>query len=390
MPRRPPGFAVRSIGHVVGVSPINTTGRHALQDVEQLEGKDPQSPVQLTKRSWWYVARKTAREFLDDQCTDLAAGLTYYAVLATFPGLIALLSLVGLVGQGQQTVETLLDILGKLGADQVVTTLEEPLTSLAQAERAAGFAFVLGLALALFSASAYVGAFGRAMNRIYEIREGRPFWKLRPLMMLITLVALLLAAIVALALVLTGGAAEAIGEVLGLGSTVVTVWNIAKWPLIAVSVVLVVAILYWATPNVQQPRFRWLSVGALLAIVVWVMASVGFGFYVANFSSYNETYGTLAGFVVFLLWLWITNLAMLFGAELDAELERGRELQAGIPAEETIQLPPRDTRNIQKARAKQQEDIARGREIRLAHQDAADQTDDTDQNPDDAAKETRT
>jgi membrane protein len=225
------------------------------------------------------------------------------------------------------------------------------------------------------------------MNRIYEIREGRPFWKLRPLMMLVTLVALLLAAIVALALVLTGGAAQAIGEVLGLESTVVTVWSIAKWPLIAVAVVLVVAILYWATPNVQQPKFRWLSVGALLAIVVWVLASVGFGFYVANFSSYNETYGTLAGVVVFLLWLWITNLAMLFGAELDAELERGRELQAGIPAEETIQLPPRDTRNIRKAHAKEQEDIARGREIRLAHQQDEDRADGTDQN-DDTAKET--
>lgn len=360
------------------MTPSNASGRHALQDVEQLEGRDPQSPADLTKRSWWYVARKTAREFLDDQCTDLAAGLTYYAVLATFPGVIALLSLVGLVGEGQRTVETLLDILRQVGAGQVADTLREPLTSLAQAERAAGFAFVIGLALALFSASAYVGAFGRAMNRMYEIREGRPIWKLRPLMMLITLVALLLAAIVALALILTGPAAEAIGNVVGLGSTTVLIWNIAKWPLIAVSVVLVVAILYYATPNVQQPRFRWLSVGAVLAIVVWILASVGFGIYVSNFSSYNETYGTLAGVVVFLLWLWITNLALLFGAELDAELERGRELQAGIPAEETIQLPPRDTRNIRKARAKEQEDIARGREIRQAHQDDAGGTDDND------------
>jgi membrane protein len=351
------------------VTSTNAHGRHALQDVEQLEGRDPTSPVQLTKRSWWFVIRKTAREFLDDQCPDLAAGLTYYAVLGTFPGVIALLSLVGLVGQGEQTVTTLLDILGKVGAGQIVDFLRDPLESLADAERAAGFAFVIGLAFALFSASGYVGSFGRALNRIYGIREGRPFWKLRPLMMLVTLVALLLAAVVALALILTGPAAEAVGEAIGLGTTVVTVWNIAKWPVIAAAVVLVVAILYWATPNVQQPKFRWLSVGALLAIAVWVLASVGFGVYAANFSSYNETYGTLAGFVVFLLWLWITNLALLFGAELDAELERGRELQAGIPAEETIQLPPRDTRNIRKARAKEQRDIARGREIREAHQD---------------------
>jgi membrane protein len=356
------------MGHGVEVTPTDSDGRHALQDVEQLEGREPQSPTDLTKRSWWYVVRRTAREYLDDQCTDLAAGLTYYAVLATFPGIIALLSLVGLVGQGQETVDTLLDILRQVGAGQIASTLEEPLNSLAQAEGAAGFAFVFGLAVALFSASGYVGSFGRSMNRIYEIREGRPFWKLRPLMMLVTLIALLLAAVVALALIISGPAAEAIGNALGLGSTVVTVWNIAKWPVIAAAVVLVVAILYWATPNVQQPKFRWLSVGALLAIVVWVLASVGFGIYVANFSNYNKTYGTLAGFVVFLLWLWITNLALLFGAELDAELERGRELQAGLPAEETVQLPPRDTRNIRKARAKEQEDIARGREIREAHQ----------------------
>ncbi len=325
------------------------------------------TPPRLRPKDYVAAYKRALQQFGKDQVTDIAAGLTYFAVLATFPGIIALLSLVGLVGQGQQTVETLLDILSKVGADSVAATLGDPLRSLARAEQAAGLAFVLGLGLALFSASAYVGAFGRAMNRIYEIREGRPFWKLRPLMMLVTLVALLLAGIVALALVLTGGAAQAIGEVLGLESTVVTVWSIAKWPLIAVAVVLVVAILYWATPNVQQPKFRWLSVGALLAIVVWVLASVGFGFYVANFSSYNETYGTLAGVVVFLLWLWITNLAMLFGAELDAELERGRELQAGIPAEREIQLPPRDTRNIEKAERKEREDIALGRRIREEH-----------------------
>ena len=118
------------------------------------------------------------------------------------------------------------------------------------------------------------------------------------------------------------------------------VWNIAKWPVMLVVVVLIVALLYYATPNVKQPKFRWLSVGAVLAIVVWIVASALFGFYVATFSSYNKTYGSLAGVVVFLLWLWITNLALLFGAELDAELERGRELQAGLPAEDTIQLEP--------------------------------------------------
>ena len=338
-------------------------------DVKDLEAREADSPTDLTRRSWVYVLRKTAREFSRDECTDLAAALTYYAVLAMFPAVIALISLVGLVGQGPQTVQTLLDVLRQAGAGSVVSTVDQPLMSLATAQRAAGFAFVIGLASALWSASGYVGAFGRAMNRMYGIREGRPIWKLRPLQLVVTLLSLLLVAAVALSLVLTGPAAEAVGNAIGLGSTAVLVWNIAKWPVLLLVVVLVVALLYYATPNIQQPRFRWISVGALLAIVTWIVASALFGFYVASFSSYNKTYGALAGVVVFLLWLWITNLALLFGAELDSELERGRELQSGLPAERDIQLPPRDTRNITKAEKKEREDIERGRELREAHAD---------------------
>jgi membrane protein len=336
-------------------------------DVKDLEAREADSPIDLTKRSWLYVLRKTAREFSGDECTDLAAALTYYTVLAMFPAAIALISLVGLVGQGPQTVQTLLDVLKQAGAGSAVESVQKPLMDLATAPRAAGFAFVIGLASALWSASGYVGAFGRAMNRMYGIAEGRPIWKLRPLQLVVTMVVLVLAAAVALALVLTGPAAEAVGNAIGLGSTAVLVWNIAKWPVLLLVVVMVVAILYYATPNIQQPKFRWISVGALLAIVVWIAASALFGFYVANFSSYNKTYGALAGVVVFLLWLWITNLALLFGGELDAELERGRELQSGLPAERQIQLPPRDTRNIEKAEKKRREDIERGRELRETH-----------------------
>ena len=336
-------------------------------DAKDLEAREADSPTDLTKRSWIYVVRKTAREFSRDECTDLAAALTYYAVLAVFPAAIALISLVGLVGQGPRTVQTLIGVLQQAGAGSVVDAVKGPLLSLASAPRAAGFAFVIGLASALWSASGYVGAFGRAMNRMYGIREGRPIWKLRPLQLVVTLLSLLLAAAVALSLVLTGPAAEAVGNAIGLGSTAVLVWNIAKWPVLLLVVVLVVALLYYATPNIQQPKFRWISVGALLAIVTWIVASALFGFYVSSFSSYNKTYGTLAGVVVFLLWLWITNLALLFGAELDSELERGRELQSGLPAERDIQLPPRDTRNITKAEKKEREDIERGRELREAH-----------------------
>jgi membrane protein len=235
---------------------------------------------------------------------------------------------------------------------------------------------VLGLAAALWSASGYTGAFGRGMNRIYEIDEGRPIWKLRPMMLLVTLVTVVLAAAVLVGLVVTGPAAEAVGDAIGLGSTVVTVWSIAKWPVMLLVVMFVVGLLYYATPNVKQPKFRWLSVGAAVAIVIWIIASALFGFYVANFGSYDKTYGSLAGVIVFLLWLWITNLALLLGGELDAELERGRELQAGMPAEEEIQLPPRDTRKSDKAAKKEREDVLRARRLRESRgQDADPRTD---------------
>ena len=340
-----------------------------------------ESPTDLTKRSWLYVARKTGREFTKDQCTDLAAALTYYAVLSLFPAVIALLSLVGVFGQGPKTVEALLDVLRDLGGGTAADTLQPTLEKLSEASSAAGLALVVGLATALWSASAYVGAFGRAMNRMYGVGEGRPFWKLRPLQLAVTLLAVILVALVAMSLVLTGPPAQAVGEAIGLGDTAVLVWDIAKWPVILAVVVGIVAMLYYATPNVKQPRFRWISVGAAVAIVVWVVASVAFGFYASNFGSYNKTYGTLAGIIVFLLWLWITNLALLFGAELDSELERGRELQAGIPAEQQLQLPLRDTRNTEKAAEKERKDVAKGRELRQAadREAAAEDTEQTEQ-----------
>jgi membrane protein len=325
----------------------------------------PDSPADLTKRSWKYVVRKSFREFLDDKCTDLAAGLTYYAVLAIFPAILALVSVLGLVGEADKSVQTIIDVLKPLVAPDTLKVVENVVQQLATST-GAGFTFVVGLALALWSASGYVGAFSRAMNEIYEIREGRPFWKLRPIMLLITLVAVLLIAVALLILVLSGPVAQSIGDVVGLGSVALTVWSYAKWPVLGVVMLLVVALLYYATPNVKQPKFRWVSVGAGVAIVSWLVASVLFGIYVANFSNYNKTYGSLGGVIVGLLWLWITNLALLLGAEIDSEMERGRQLQAGIPAEKDLQLPARDTRNIEKAEEKEAEDIERGRELRLA------------------------
>ena len=321
------------------------------------------SPSGLGRRGWSYTAKAALRELGRDQCTDLAAALTYYSVLSVFPALLALVSLVGVFGQGEQTTTTLLDIVRQLGQPQVADQLKVPVEQLAGA-RGAGLALVLGLAGAVWSASGYVGAFGRAMNRIYQIDEGRPIWKLRPLVVLVTVGLIVMAALVLVGLVVSGPVAAAVGDAVGLGGTSVTIWNILKWPIILGIVVVMVAVLYYTTPNVRQPRFRWISVGAATAIVVWILASLAFGVYLSAVGSYNTTYGSLAGVIVFLLWLWITNLALLFGAEVDAELERARELQAGIPAEETIQLPPRDTRASDKAETKLEEKIAAGRELR--------------------------
>lgn len=326
--------------------------------------RKPDSPGDLEKRSWLYVLRTTVREFGHDQCTDLAAALTYYAVLAVAPALLAVVSILGLVGNGQRLVEDLVSTAsGLVGTDSAEDTLKPILENISNSP-GAGLTFVISLLVALWSASGYVNAFSRGMNRVYEIDEGRPIWKLRPVLLVVTLVLVVIAVLVVVAVVLSGGIAEEVGSAIGLSDVAVTVWSIAKWPVVLALVVLAIAILYYFTPNVRQPKFRWISTGALVAVIVWILASAAFGFYVVNFSSYGSTYGSLAGVIIFLLWLWITNLALLFGAELDAEVERGRELQGGIEAERTIQLPPRDTRASDKKRAKAEEDVRRGRALR--------------------------
>ncbi|MCU0283682.1 MAG: YihY/virulence factor BrkB family protein [Candidatus Nanopelagicales bacterium] len=325
--------------------------------------RKPDSPSEIDKPSWKYTAKSAASEFASDECTDLAAALTYYAVLAVFPALLALVSLLGVFGQGEATVNQILELVQSVGGSAVPAQVEDVIRGLVGAG-GAGLSLVLGLALAIWSASGYVGAFGRALNRIYEIDEGRPFWKLRPAQLLVTVGLLVMAAIVLAGLIVSGPVAEGIGEALGIGTTATTVFQWAKWPLILLVVVVMVALLYYFTPNVRQPKFHWISVGSVLAILAWIVASLAFGFYVSNFSNYNRTYGALAGVIIFLLWLWITNLALLFGAEVDAELERSRQLQAGIEAEETLQLPPKDATKSEQDQRKLEERIEEGRELR--------------------------
>lgn len=337
------------------------------------DARKPSNPSDVTKPSWKFIAKKTLREFTKDQCPDLAASLTYYSVLSLFPALLALVSVLGIFGDAQKTTSALLDIVQGIAPGQTVDTIRPVIEDLASSP-GAGFTLVLGLLTALWSASGYVGAFGRAMNRVYEIDEGRPFLKLRGTMLAVTVATVLIVAVIAAMLVLSGPVAEQVGNLVGLGGAFLAVWNIAKWPVMLVLVILAIALLYYATPNVKQPKFRWMSMGSAIALVVFLLASLAFGFYVANFSNYNKTYGAIGGVIIALLWLWILNMSLLFGAEFDAETERGRQLQAGIAAEETIQLPPRDTKQSDKLQAREDEDIRRGRELREQHGNDRDNT----------------
>jgi membrane protein len=292
---------------------------------------------------WWPTIKRTAKEFQEDNLTDWAAALTYYGLLSLFPALIAMVSLIGIFGDPRSTTESLTEIISEIGPASAAETFEGPIKSITESSGTAGIALILGIAASLWSASGYTGAFMRASNVIYETPEGRPFWKLRPLQLLVTLAMIVLVTLLAVSLVLTGPVVEAVAGPLGIGSTAVDVWNIAKWPVMAFVFLLLIAVLYYASPNVKMRGFKWVTPGALVAIVVWIVASALFALYVSNFSSYNKTYGTLGGLIALLVWFWISNLAILFGHQLNAERERSLEIAEGRPrAEREIQLEPRD------------------------------------------------
>jgi membrane protein len=318
--------------------------RHDDPVVHVDEERAPAGPAGLPARSWMRTLGRTVRETKRDNLTDLAAGLTYYALLSIFPMLLAVLSILGLFGESatRPLIDNLRELAPGSARDTVITAVE----NLQRSQGAAGVLFVISLAGALWSASRYIAAFMRASNVIYEVDEGRPIWKKIPVRLGMTVVLAIALVAATLAVVVTGDLASQAGELLGLGDTAVTVWNFAKWPAAVVLVALLLALLYWAAPNVRHPGFRWLTPGAVLAIVVWVAGSVGFTIYLANFSSYNRTYGTLAGVIIFLVWLWLTNLGVLLGAQLNAELERGRQIEGGLPPDEEPFLEHRDTKKL--------------------------------------------
>ncbi len=298
-------------------------------------------------RSWRGVLKRTVTGFREDNLTDWAAALTYYGVLAIFPAIIALVSTVGLLDRS--ATQSLIDNLGAVAPGPARDIVTDAIENLRKDQGAAGVLFVVGLAGALWSASGYVAAFMRASNSIYEIQEGRPIWKTLPIRVGITVVLLLLLGVTAFAVTLTGDLADQVGNLLGIGDTALTIWGIAKWPVLLLIVSFMFAFLYWAAPNVKQPGFRWISPGGILAVVLWLAASAAFALYVANFSSYNETYGTLGGVVSFLVWLWLSNIAVLLGAEFNAELEHGRRIEQGQPPDRDPFVEPRDTKKMKSA-----------------------------------------
>jgi membrane protein len=310
----------------------------------ELDGDEPDRPTDMSKRSWWNVLKRTAKEFGADKLTDWAAALTYYAILSIFPGLLVLLSAFNLLPD--KTEKAVLDNLTSIAPGAIATPLNDFVGNLNNASHAAGILAIVGILGALWSASGYVAAFMRAANSIYDVPEGRPFWKILPVRLGVTVAVGVLIGIAAVSVVFTGRFAEQIGKPFGIGPQFVRVFDWAKWPGLVIVLMIVLAILYWATPNARQAGFRWVTPGSIVAVVLWIAASAGFALYVSNFGSYNKTYGTLGGIIAFLVWLWISNIVILLGAEFDAELERGRAIEGGLSPDEEPYMPLRDDRKV--------------------------------------------
>jgi membrane protein len=309
---------------------------------QKRSGRQPEGPAHARKGSALQTFRRTVSEFSEDNLTDAAAALTYYAVLSIFPALLALVAIVGLVGDPHTITKEMTKLVSSIGPASAAQTFKGPIQGLTKSSGTAGILVIVGILSALWTASGYVGAFMRASNVIYEVEEGRSFIKLRPLQMLVTLVQIVLLTLALVALILTGPLAGKVGSAIGVGSSAVTVWDIAKWPVLLVVVMFMIALLYYAAPNAKLRGLRSIFPGAVMAVVVWLVASAAFAFYLANFGSYNKTYGTLGGIIAFLVWIWITNVAILLGAEINAERERSRQLRDGTPgAERELQLDER-------------------------------------------------
>lgn len=345
--------------HLVKIRQREEFAEHA----ENREYGKPSSPVKLTGAAWKYSLRRTLKEFSRDQCTDLAAALTYYAVLSIFPAMIAFVSLLSLVGEAERTEQFLLEMMSDLVDEELMGTVEGILAQVTAAP-GAGIGLAVGILIALWTASNYVNAFSRAANRILDTEEGRSAVQLRPLLYAVTAALILLIAVSAVMLVVSGPVAEAVGATVGLGETALTIWNWATPVVLVLVAAACIGLLYYFTPNIRQPGAKWISAGALLSIVVMILTTIGVGFYISNFANYEATYGALAGVIIFLFWIYIMNLVLLFGAEFNVELERVRQLQGGIPAERTVMLAPRKSAGVHKRHQKYADLVAQGKALR--------------------------
>jgi membrane protein len=324
------------------------TSREGAQPREHRRGRrflrrrKPHRFGDLPGGAWKRIAKRTFDQYRADGVTNLAAALTYRSVLSLFPAMIAFVALLGVFGQYPQTFNAVLQIAGSLAPPSTVQTISGPVRHVITNKGGAGALLGVGLVVTVWAASGYVGTFSWAANVMWEARRGRSWYRQWPFNIAVTLVALVLATFVLSALVLTGPVAEAVGSQLGIGSIALKVWSIAKWPAIVVVVTLMISGLYYIAPNVRPPSWRWLTPGAMLAVIAWAITSAVFGLYLANFGSYNKAYGTLGAIVTFLIWVWLTNIAILLGIELDSEIERERQLIVDQPgAADRIQLPLR-------------------------------------------------
>lgn len=320
---------------------------------------EPDSPTDVSAPGWFAVLRRSLKGFRTDNLSDWAAALTYYGVLAMFPGILVVVSVLGLLGP--HSIATIQENVGQVAPGGVKSFFNQIIANAQGQHATASLTAIIGLVLALWSASGYIAALMRAINAIYGVGEGRPVWKTIPVRVGVTLAVVVMLLMSAVIVLVSGSVAGQVGKALGVGDTGLTVWNIAKWPVLLILVALTLAILYWACPNVKQPGIRWVSPGAGLAVVIWLVASGAFAVYVANFASYNKTYGSVAGVIVFLVWLWITNLAVLLGAEFDAELDRQKAIGQGVPESLEPFAVPRDTSKLDEDDTKRAEALSRKR-----------------------------
>lgn len=284
------------------------------------------------------ILKRTLVAFYDDQMTHHAAALTYYALMSLLPTMLLCVSLLGLLGQYPATYDAILDYLRDLVPQSTLGAVDAALRGALRSEGTAAGALAVSVLVALYGTTGLLEAARRALNVVFDARQGRSFLRRKATDVASTVVLVGLILVTLVFVFVGGGLARDIFDALGLGSTAVSAWRAARWPAAYLVATLVFAFLYYVTPDVKQRAFHWITPGAVVGVALWLLASIGFSLYLSHFTSFNATYGSLGAALVLVVWLWLTNVALLFGAELNAEIEREKELSEGVPASETLAL----------------------------------------------------